>query len=138
MKRREFIKLVGGAAAAWPITAHAQQSNIPMVGFLHGANYAPFIAGFVQGLNEAGFTEGKNVSVEYHWAEGHYDRLSEWAADLVRRSVNVIVANTPAVPVVKAATEKIPIVFITGDDPVESGLVTDIQRAWKQATWAAA
>jgi putative ABC transport system substrate-binding protein len=128
MKRREFIKLVGGAAAAWPITAHAQQSNIPMVGFLHGANYAPFIAGFVQGLNEAGFTEGKNVSVEYHWAEGHYDRLSEWAADLVRRSVNVIVANTPAVPVVKAATEKIPIVFITGDDPVESGLVKSLNR----------
>jgi putative tryptophan/tyrosine transport system substrate-binding protein len=128
MKRREFIKLVGGAAAAWPITARAQQPNIPMIGFLHGASYAPFIAGFAQGLNEAGFTEGKNVSVEYRWAEGHYDRLPGFATDLVRRSANVIVANTPAVPVVKVATDKIPIVFVTGDDPVESGLVKSLNR----------
>jgi putative ABC transport system substrate-binding protein len=128
MKRREFITFVGGMAAAWPGVARAQQSNIPVVGFLHGASYAPFIAGFVQGLNEAGFTEGKNVSVEYRWAEGHYDRLPGWAADFVRRSVNVIVANTPAVPVVKAATDRLPIVFITGDDPVESGLVESLNR----------
>jgi putative ABC transport system substrate-binding protein len=127
MKRREFIKLVGGAAVL-PVSARAQQPNIPMIGFLHGASYAPFVSGFAQGLNEAGFTEGKNVSVEYRWAEGHYDRLPEWAADLVRRSANVIVANTPAVPVAKAATDKIPIVFVTGDDPVESGLVKSLSR----------
>jgi putative ABC transport system substrate-binding protein len=128
MKRREFIAFVGGMAVAWPGIARAQHPNIPMIGFLHGASYAPFIAGFAQGLNEAGFIEGKNVSVEYRWAEGRYDRLPGWAADLVRRSVDVIVANTPAVPVVKAATEKIPIVFVTGDDPVESGLVKSLSR----------
>ena len=128
MQRRQLLTLLGGMAATWPVIARAQQSNIPTVGFIHGAGYAPFIAGFVQGLNEAGFTEGKNVSVEYRWAEGHYDRLPGLAADLVNRSVNVIVANTPAAPVVKAATEKIPIVFVTGDDPVESGLVKSLNR----------
>ena len=92
MKRREFIKLVGGAAV-WPASAHAQKPNIPMVGFLHGASYAPFVSGFAQGLNEAGFTEGKNVSVEYRWAEGHYDRLPALAADLVRLGVTVIAAT---------------------------------------------
>jgi putative tryptophan/tyrosine transport system substrate-binding protein len=115
-------------AAAWPGIARAQQPNIPVIGFFHGASYAPFIAGFVQGLNQAGFTEGKNVSVEYRWAEGRYDRLAGWTADLVSRSVSVIVANTPAAPIVKAATEKIPIVFITGDDSVESGLVKSLNR----------
>jgi len=121
------LALLGGLAATCPV-ARAEQPNIPVVGFLHGASYAPFIAGFSQGLNQAGFTEGKNVSVEYRWAEGRYDRLSGWAAELVRRSVSVIVANTPAVPVVKAATGKIPVVFITGDDPVESGLVKSLNR----------
>jgi putative ABC transport system substrate-binding protein len=128
MRRRRFLTLLGGVAVARPIVARAQQSNIPIVGFLHGASYAPFIAGFGQGLNDAGFTDGKNVSVEYRWAEGHYDRLPGWARDLVRRSVNVIVANTPAVPVAKAATDKIPIVFVTGDDPVESGLVKSLNQ----------
>jgi len=128
MQRRRFLTVLGGVAAVWPVVARSQQPNLPIVGFLHGASYAPFIAGFSQGLNEAGFTEGKNVSVEYRWAEGHYDRLIDLAADLVRRSVSVIVANTPAAPVVKAVTRKIPIVFITGDDPVGSGLVASLNQ----------
>jgi len=131
MQRREFITFLSSAAVAWPLGARAQQPKMPVVGFLNGGlpeGYALYVAGFRRGLGETGYVEGKNVTVDYQWARGHYDRLQLMASDLVRRKVAVIAANTPTAPIAKAATKEIPIVFVSTGDPVIAGLVASLNR----------
>ncbi len=132
LRRREFITLLG-SAAAWPAAARAQQRSMPIIGFLNSLSregWLAYLATFHQGLKEAGYVDGQNVTIEYRWADGHYDRLAMLAADLVRLHVDLIVATggNPSAHAAKAATTTTPIVFITAGDPVKEGFVASLNR----------
>jgi putative tryptophan/tyrosine transport system substrate-binding protein len=138
MRRRDFLGALGGAAATWPVASWAQQGALPIIGYLSTLSEKQVSAqlnAFRRGLSETGFAEGRNVTVEYRWAEGQYDRLPRMAGELVRRPVSLILAQAPPAALsAKSATASIPIVFVVGFDPVGAGLVTDLNRPGGNAT----
>jgi putative ABC transport system substrate-binding protein len=140
MRRRDFVRAIIGSAIAWPLTLHAQQTAMPAIGFLHGGSAdpnsnGPLVKPFREGLAQLGYLEGRNLAIEFRWAEGHYDRLPDLAADLVRRRVAVMAAfSPPAVQAAHAATTTIPIVFESGNDPIKAGLIVSFNRPGGNAT----